>query len=141
MSKTRIPENLRLAIMSQFGHRCAYCQSQQRISGVRLTVAHIIPESLGGLTEQSNLCLACWDCNLNKAAKIAVYDPLSQEQIRLFHPQQQIWSAHFLWSKSGVSIMAQSAIGRVTIEAIRLNRPQLVLARELWVSVGWHPPD
>jgi hypothetical protein len=38
MSKTRIPEMLRLSIIEQFESRCAYCQTQQQVSGVRLTV-------------------------------------------------------------------------------------------------------
>ena len=86
MSKTRIPASLRLSIFEQFESRCAYGQTQQQISGVRLTVDHIIPESLGGKTETDNLCLACWDCNLYKASRIAVFDDISQSVVRLFHP-------------------------------------------------------
>ena len=56
MSKSKIPERLRLLVVDQFKSRCAYCQTQQQISGVRLTVDHIIPESLGGKTEKPNLC-------------------------------------------------------------------------------------
>ena len=55
MSKTRIPETLRRLIVEQFQSRCAYCQTQQQISGVRLTVDHIIPEAFGGKTAENNL--------------------------------------------------------------------------------------
>ncbi len=95
MSKSRIPDRLRAEIFVQFGYRCAYCQTQQHISGVRLTVDHIVPESLGGTIEKRNLCLACWDCNLYKAARISVFDDQSQQDVRLFHPQMQAWLDHF----------------------------------------------
>lgn len=141
MSKSRIPEKLRLEILEQFHYRCAYCQSQQRISGVRLTVDHIVPETLGGATETNNLCAACWDCNLYKAARIAIFDAHSQRPVRLFHAQQQIWAEHFAWRNSGKRIVGQTLTGSVTVEALRLNRIQLVTAREFWVAAGWHPPD
>lgn len=35
MSKSRIPDELRAEIVAQFSSRCAYCQTQQQISGVR----------------------------------------------------------------------------------------------------------
>lgn len=95
MSKSKIPERLRLLVVEQFKSRCAYCQTQQQISGIRLTVDHIVPESLGGKTERANLCLACWDCNLYKAARIAAFDDVAQRTVRLFHPQKQAWGEHF----------------------------------------------
>lgn len=141
MSKTRIPEALRLSISEQFKLRCAYCQTQQKISGTRLTVDHIVPESLGGITEVSNLCLACWDCNLYKAARIALYDDISKQTVRLFHPQKQSWLEHFEWSEDGSLIVYKTAKGRVSIAALHMNRMELRVSRKLWAEVGWHPPS
>lgn len=141
MSKTKIPETLRLLIAEQFKFRCAYCQTQQQISGVRLTVDHIVPESLGGKTEQANLCLACWDCNLYKAARIAVFDDVSQRAVRLFHPQKQPWVDHFAWSADGSWVIDETVVGRVSIAALRMNRTELIASRKLWTKVGWHPPS
>lgn len=141
MSKTRILEALRLSIVGQFKSRCAYCQTQQKISGVRLTVDHIIPESLGGKTEKNNLCLACWDCNLYKAARIAVFDDVSQKAVRLFHPQKQSWVDHFGWSLDGSFVIDKTTVGRISILALRMNRAELTISRKLWTEVGWHPPD
>ncbi|MEL7356933.1 MAG: HNH endonuclease [Cyanobacteria bacterium J06560_6] len=141
MSKTRISESLRLSIARKFASRCAYCQTQQEISGVRLTVDHIIPESLGGLTEEPNLCLACWDCNLYKAARVAMYDEISEQTIRLFHLQKQSWYDHFEWSSDGSLMLDKTTIGRVSISALRMNRVELTVARKLWADVGWHPPS
>lgn len=141
MSRSRIPKNLRLEIETQFKSRCAYCQTQQDISGVRLTVDHIVPESLGGATQLKNLCLACWGCNLYKAAQIAIFDEPTKQQIRLFHPQQQSWFDHFAWSADSSLIVGNTATGRVTITALKMNRVELVIARQLWTRVGWHPPN
>ena len=141
MSKTRIPETLRRLIVEQFQSRCAYCQTQQQISGVRLTVDHIIPEALGGKTVENNLCLACWDCNLYKAARIAVFNDVSQKAVRFFHPQNQCWSEHFGWSSDGSLVIDKTTVGRVAIVALRMNRAELTLSRKLWTEVGWHPPD
>ncbi|NEQ97791.1 MAG: HNH endonuclease [Cyanothece sp. SIO2G6] len=140
MSRSRIPESLRLKVVAQFQSRCAYCQTQQQISGVRLTVDHIVPEALGGATMQHNLCLACWDCNLYKSARIAAFDDVSGQPARLFHPQQQSWIDHFQWSPNGSLIIGKTATGRVSIATLKMNRAELVISRQLWTQVGWHPP-
>lgn len=38
-------------------------------------------------------------------------------------------------------IIGRTAVGRAAINAIQLNRPLLVEAREAWVRAGWHPPN
>jgi hypothetical protein len=30
--------------------------------------------------------------------------------------------------------------GRATVDALKLNNPEIVAARVLWVGAGWHPP-
>ena len=141
MSKSRIPDSIRAAIVAQFDSRCAYCQTQQHISGIRLTIDHIVPEALGGTTEKQKLCLACWDCNLYKAARVSVFDEESQQDIRLFHPQLQAWFDHFEWSADGSLMIGKTVVGQVSIAALRMNRAELVVSRKLWAKVGWHPPD
>ncbi len=107
---------------------------------MRFTVDHIIPEILGGSTSEENLCLACWDCNLIKQRRIAAEDPLDAALVPLFHPVKQRWHDHFAWDESDTLIFGLTASGRATVQALRLNRPALVRARERWVGVGWHPP-
>ncbi|MFN2219805.1 MAG: HNH endonuclease, partial [Anaerolineae bacterium] len=58
----------------------------------------------------------------------------------LFNPRTQHWSEHFAWSQEGTRILGLTASGRATVEALRLNNPNIVLARRLWVLAGWHPP-
>ena len=132
---------LRHAVRQQFQNRCAYCLSQQDISGIQFTIDHIIPESLGGETEVENLCLACWDCNLAKQNRISAVDPETDEPVPLFHPNQQKWTEHFHWDANGLMVVGLTSTGRATIDLLRLNRPILLRARERWIKVGWHPPE
>jgi 5-methylcytosine-specific restriction endonuclease McrA len=105
-----------------------------------MDVEHIIPEAADGLTEESNLWLSCSKCNLHKADRTHVLDPQTREIVPLFNPRQQIWSEHFEWLQNGILISGKTAIGRVTVEALNLNRTVLVIARRKWVAAGWHPP-
>lgn len=140
MSKARISKALRQRVLGQFRHRCAYCQIQQALSGVKLTMDHITPEVIGGKTEFNNLCPACWDCNIAKTTNVTGLDPLTGETVRLFHPQQQTWPEHFQWSDDGLLIVGRTPIGRATVPALSLNRPELYHSRQFWVRGGWHPP-
>lgn len=136
-----IPHTLQTQVAAQSQNRCSYCQSQQRVRGVALTVDHIIPQSIGGETTIENLCLACWDCNLAKGDRVTAVDPQTGNVARLFHPLQQKWTDHFRWDEDAARIIGTTPTGRATIVALRLNRPQLVESRQCWAEVGWHPPD
>jgi len=141
MSQAPISPELRERIAVRARHCCCYCLTQEEIVGMRFTVDHIIAESLGGQTVVENLCLACWDCNLIKNKRIAALDSDTGSMVALFHPNQQRWQEHFAWLEKGVSIVGLSPTGRVTIEALRLNRPILIQARKRWIQAGWHPPQ
>jgi 5-methylcytosine-specific restriction endonuclease McrA len=105
-----------------------------------MEIDHIIPESLGGLTEESNLWLACSLCNDHKGDRIAALDPETGELVQLFNPRYQLWNEHFIWTQRGELIIGVTPTGRATVAALNINRPTLVRSRRLWVSVGWHPP-
>jgi hypothetical protein len=138
MSKSNISAYLRQQVSEQSRYRCCYCQSQQRLIGILLTVEHIIPESLGGTTTLDNLCLACWDCNLIKSNRIAAIDLKTNTTVRLFHPNK--WVEHFCWHSDEIHIIGVTPVGRATIIALKLNRPILLQSRLLWREAGWHPP-
>jgi hypothetical protein len=140
MSKAYISKALRQRVREQARHRCGYCLSQERITGQPLDVDHIIPEARGGPTEEGNLWLMCGKCNQYKGDAVIVPDPLTGEQVPLFNPRAQAWVDHFAWSPEGDRIIGLTAIGRATVTLVKLNRVELVNARRLWVSVGWHPP-
>jgi hypothetical protein len=106
-----------------------------------MVIDHIVPESLGGPTEEMNLWLACPLCNAHKGDRITALDANTGEIVRLFNPRQQAWVDHFAWTSEGDRIVGRTPIGRATVIALQLNRPSLVRARGAWVSVGWHPPE
>ena len=135
-----IPPQLQQEVAAHSQYRCRYCQSQQRLMGVALTIDHILPQSLGGPTERENLCLACWDCNLAKSDRTTAVDPQTGDTVQLFHPNEQQWDEHFRWSEAGWHMIGLTPTGRATVVALKLNRPQLVEARRYWVRAGWHPP-
>lgn len=105
-----------------------------------MEIDHIIPESLGGATEEDNLWLACSLCNEHKGNRIVALDPVMGEFVRLFDARHQRWDEHFAWSPEGDRILGLTPTGRATVLALELNRPSLVIARRAWVQVGWHPP-
>ena len=63
MSRTYIAKALRQQVASLAHHRCGYCLTSEAIVGTPMEIDHIIPQSLGGLTQEENLWLACSLCN------------------------------------------------------------------------------
>jgi hypothetical protein len=140
MSQTYVTKELRERVAVQARFRCGYCLTAEAIVGTPMEIEHLIPESLGGATQETNLWLACSLCNDHKSNRIAATDPESGEIVRLFDPRRQVWTEHFRWNEHGEEIVGLTATGRATVAALRFNRPSLVQARQLWVAVGWHPP-
>ena len=140
MSQAHIPKALRDRVTEQARRRCGYCLTPEAIVGVPMEVDHIFPEALGGETVEENLWLACGPRNNHKNCRVVGLDPQTQHLVRLFDPRAQLWAEHFAWSKEGDLIIGLTATGRATVVAVNLNRPPLVKARQLWASVGWHPP-
>jgi hypothetical protein len=104
-----------------------------------MEIDHLVPEAQGGLTEEGRL--ACSACNTFKGDRTTVLDPLTGEIVPLFNPRQQHWEEHFAWTAAGDYIIGQTAIGRATVAALKLNRPLMVRARRLWMRIGVHPPQ
>jgi hypothetical protein len=137
-----IPRGLRQALRAEVQDpRCAYCQSPEKLLGMPLEVDHIRPEAAGGKTERANLCLCCRSCNGYKWQRTSAHDPQTGRRVRLFHPRQQRWSAHFGWSADGASLLGRTATGRATIVLLRMNNDLIMDLRRLWVTLGLHPRD
>lgn len=68
---------------------CEYCRTCEVNIGQAMHVEHINP--LGG-DHPDNLCLACPNCNLSKAAATMAQDPESGENVPLFNPRIQVWN-------------------------------------------------
>ncbi|MBI1924451.1 HNH endonuclease [Candidatus Poribacteria bacterium] len=108
-------------------------------AGPVLTVDHIIPRAKGGKTVEENLWLACRWCNEHKHDRTHARDPITQRRVRLFNPRKQVWPEHFRWSEDGTQVMGLTPCGRVTVEALNMNNPEIVAARCFWTQAGRHP--
>ena len=133
-------ESLRDRLLAQAGYRCGYCRRSQRVMGIRLILDHLTPRARGGTDEEANLWPCCQPCNGFKQARTQARDPRSGELVPLFDPRRQRWGEHFAWEDGGRVIVGQTATGRATVAALQLNRVELVMARDLWIAAGWHPP-
>lgn len=141
MSSPYIPIELRRRVAAQARRRCGYCLTQEAVVGGPMELDHLVPCSLGGLTTEDNLWLACSLCNDRKGNRLLVVDPETGMSVRVFNPRQQEWTEHFMWSEDTTRIDGKTAVGRATVAALQLNRHSLVLARRLWADAGWHPPQ
>lgn len=140
MRKTAIPKATRRLVRERAGNRCEYCQSSCLITTDLFATDHIFPESRGGTSHESNLAFACSGCNDYKGVKIEGFDAETNGVVSLFHPRQDEWQTHFEWSVDTTLMVAKSAIGRVTIEILRMNRVELMALRQVLCQVGLHPP-
>src|SRR4051812_25902994 len=138
---TYVPAALRRRVRARFVDRCAYCLTAEALIAAIFEIEHIIPRSAGGETVFDNLCLACPTCNRFKADRQVVRDGATGKDVLLFQPQSDAWNDHFSWSKDGTEIIPLTPTGRATIVALRMNRPQLLRVRRMWVSMGQHPPQ
>jgi len=141
LSRIYLSVELEAEVIADAGSRCGYCQSDETLTGIPLSIEHVIPVSLGGQTVRDNLWRSCRPCNERKSAQVSAIDPQTGETAPLFHPRAQRWREHFQWSADGLYIIGLTPTGRATIEALQLNRSLLIAARQRWVGAGWHPPS
>ncbi len=132
--------DLQREIRAQFANCCAYCRTAEALTVVTFEFEHIVPKSSSGKTVFENLCLSCPTCNRFKSDRTVARDPVSAQDVPLFHPQHDVWSEHFAWSDGATEIVGLTAIGRATAAALRMNRSQLVRMRRMWAMMGEHPP-
>ncbi len=129
MGKTYIPVALRQLVRDRAQNACEYCLIPEIAVLVPHEVDHVIAEKHGGQTIADNLTLACTLCNKYKGSDVASIDPDSREVVRLYRPNRDRWTAHFQL-KVG-EIVPLTAIGRVTVRLLQLNRPEGVAERHL----------
>ncbi|HLK56764.1 MAG TPA: HNH endonuclease signature motif containing protein [Chthonomonadaceae bacterium] len=114
------------------GGRCEYCQAPQHVCGYHFHLEHIVPVALGGSDAEDNRALACASCNLAKSDRVSGVDPLTGEEVALFHPRVQKWQEHFRWAEDQRTLIGLTATGRATIVALVMNSELRQAARELW---------
>jgi hypothetical protein len=68
-------------------------------------------------------------------------DPLTGKVVPLFNSRIQNWDDHFYWSENAMVILGKTAVGRATIERLKMNQRRQILARAIWHKAGAHPPN
>jgi HNH endonuclease len=120
-------------------HRCEYCRAPEAIFNCVFEVEHIFPTSSGGTSEDSNLALACRNCNVRKSNHLSGRDNVSGEDVVLFNPRKDRWTEHFEIDLDRGEVVGLTAIGRVTVERLRMNDPVQIVARLLWIQLRLFP--
>lgn len=141
MNSAYLSEDLRRRVREAAGNRCGYCRASQGYVYEVLEIEHILPRALGGSNEEANLWLSCGRCNNHKGAQTTGVDSITGQTVPLFNPRTQRWTEHFRWDASGIQVIGLTAIGRATVEALKLNHELALIVRRNWVMVGWHPPS
>ncbi|RUT02572.1 HNH endonuclease [Dulcicalothrix desertica PCC 7102] len=136
-----IAVELQKEVRAKFCDCCAYCRTAEFLIATTFEFEHIRPRSAGGETNFNNICLACPSCNRYKASRQTGLDIEQGQEAALFHPQQQLWEEHFAWNEDCTEIIGITEIGRATISVLKMNRPQLIRIRKMWVEMGEHPPN
>ena len=90
-----IGKRLRQRVAQQAQFRCGYCQTQEVVSGVPLTLEHILPKARGGSDTEENLWLSCRLCNEAKGVLTEAIDPDTATVVQLFNPRTDDWDTHF----------------------------------------------
>jgi len=139
MKQTRRKE-VRTQVALRANGCCEYCQSQEWLSHDDFAVEHIQPRAAGGTDAGDNLAFCCQGCNNRKFTATLGLDPVTGEDVPLFHPRQQAWAEHFFWTGDFAQVTGLTATGRATIEKMQLNRPRLVNLRRALRQAGAHPP-
>ncbi|PZO40652.1 MAG: HNH endonuclease [Pseudanabaena frigida] len=140
-----ISMSVKLLVRQRADFLCEYCHSSEEISAARFEIDHIQPRSRGGSDSVDNLALACQRCNAHHYNFIQGKDPETLNNVDLFHPRQQVWNQHFIWSQDGCKVSGVTEIGRATVQRLDLNDEvrgdgEIMRSRLAWVKAGWHPP-
>jgi pyruvate-formate lyase-activating enzyme len=136
----RVRGRKRSTVAERAGRRCEYCRCPEYIGTQKFAVEHIVPFEQTQESNLQNLALACQGCNNHKYIKREARDPLTQELVPLYHPRKQKWSDHFAWNEDTTLVRGLTPTGRATVEALQLNRTEVVNFRRVLYHAGEHPP-
>lgn len=120
------------ALWERAHSRCEYCRLPADCSEASFQIDHIIAHKHHGQSESENLALACYYCNSYKGPNIGGLDSVTGRFVRLYHPRRDKWSVHFKWE--GPLQIGQTAIGRTTVDVLRINHPAMVEVRRWLIA-------
>jgi HNH endonuclease len=104
---------------------CEFCGITEIDAGGMLTIDHFQPRTKAGSDALVNLIYACIACNQYKQD----YYPQTVTAPSLWNPRQESASQHFVEQADG-ELTALTPTGVFTIKRLRLNRSQLIAARQ-----------
>lgn len=130
-----ISESLVAEVNARAGGLCEYCRISIDDTYFGGEIDHIRSVKHGGLSEPSNLALACQPCNRNKGSDLGSYPESSPNLIRFFNPRTDIWDEHFSVD-TDAKIIPKSDIGVVTTTIFRFNDYERLTERLGLIEIG-----
>jgi hypothetical protein len=141
MGRKAIPRAVRRLVRDRACNRCEYCRHPASHACSPFVCEHVLPRAHGAGDTPAELAWSCQACNSHKYTKTHARDPQTGRVVPLFNPRRQKWERHFAWSEGLLLIIGRTAVGGATVEALHLNRPELVNLRRALHAIGEHPPD
>lgn len=110
----------RQLVRTRANDRCEYCRLPQ-VAAPFLTfhIEHVQAQQHVEDDSLENLALACPDCNRHKGPNLTTIDPQTRLIVRLFHPRQDVWDAHFEYR--GAILVGRTLVGEATIRLLQMN--------------------
>lgn len=125
-------------VRQRAGGCCEYCRLSATSGTVAFHVDHIIPRKHGGSSENSNLCLACYNCNAHKGHDLTGFDPQTHLITTLYNPREQLWAEHF-FIEDDMQISGLTPEGRTTANLLQFNLDERVESRQTLAELGEYP--
>ncbi len=128
---------LRRLVRERAALRCEYCVLAEDDAYLPHEPDHVIAVKHGGVTDASNLALACFDCNRYKGSDIASVDPDDGRLTPLFNPRTEDWAEHF--QTDAGRVVPITPVGRVTVALLQINLTLRVEVRDELTRLGRWP--
>ncbi len=129
---------LRTVVRERAHACCEYCRMPDGLYDTPFAVDHIIARKHGGADELDNLARAYFHCNLRKGPNIAGRESTTRQLVTMFHPRQDRWNEHFVWD--GPHLRGLTNVGRVTIDVLAINDPEIISVRASLIEEHRFPP-
>jgi hypothetical protein len=124
--------DLEAAVRDRARNTCEYCLIPQTAEITDHQIDHVIARKHAGETTLENLAVSCFHCNVHKQTDLTGIDPDTRAITPLFNQRTDRWVDHFRLLSDG-SIIAKTAVGRVTVYVLKMNESESVTLRGLLI--------
>ena len=87
-----VPTPVHQAVRARAQGQYEYCHSPEWVCAARFIMDHLVLRSRGGTNVLENLALACRRCNERRYTFTTGRDPVTQQEVSLFHPVRERWA-------------------------------------------------